>query len=157
MAKILLVITMELRSGYVRASGYANKIRKVLFAITRGKVEPKEVIRASAELNQYLFERFKEMGVRKEDVVRISIGFSIEEGTIVWDYDSLKIEVYRKEEEEKLAQAMEEVEEREKALDEAIKELEKLANQLRGLSEEIAGKVEKLKQEHSGLKLQAEE
>lgn len=148
---------MELRSGYVRASGYANKIRKVLFAVTRGKVDPKEVVRASAELNQYLFERFREMGVRKEDVVRISIGFSIEAGEIVWDYDSLRIEVYRREEEERLAQAMEEVEEREKALDEAIKELEKLAEQLRALSDEIAEKVEKLKQEHSGLKLRAEE
>lgn len=148
---------MELRSGYVRASGYANKIRKVLFAITRGKVDPREVVRASAELNQYLFEKFREMGVRKEDVVRISIGFSTEEGKIVWDYDSLRIEVYRREEEERLAQAMEEVEEREKALDEAIKELEKLADRLRALSDEIVEKVEKLKQEHSGLKLRAED
>ncbi len=148
---------MELRSGYVRASGYANKIRKVLFAVTRGKVDPKEVVRAAAELNQYLFEKLREMGVRKEDVVRISIGFSIEAGEIVWDYDSLRIEVYRREEEERLAQAMEEVEEREKALDEVIKELEKLAEQLRALSDEIVEKVEKLKQEHSGLKLRAEE
>ncbi len=147
---------MELRSGYVRASGYANKIRKVLFAITRGKIDPREVVRASAELNRYLFERFQEMNIRKEDVVRISLNFSIEDGKITWDYDSLRIEIYRKEEEERLAQAMEEVEEREKALDEAIKELEKLANQLRALSDEIMEKVEKLKQEHTGLKLRIE-
>ena len=147
---------MELRSGYVRASGYANKIRKVLFAITRGRAEPEEVVRAAAELNQYLFGKFQELGVRKEDVVRISIGFSIDAGKITWDYDSLKIEVYRREEEQNLAQAMEEVEEREKALDEAIKELENLAERLRALSDEISEKVEKLKQEHSGLKLQVE-
>jgi len=68
----------RLSTGFVRANGYANKVRKVLFALTRGKVVPENVVRASAHLNQYLFDKLQELSVKKEDVVRISIGFSSE-------------------------------------------------------------------------------
>ncbi len=148
---------MRLSTGFVRASGYAYKVRRVLFALTRGKVDPKEVVRAAGELNQYLFERLQEMGVEKSDVVRITVPFEIENGSIKWDYDGLEIEVYKRSEEEKLAMAMEEIEERERALDEQIKELEELAVQLKETSERILEKLEELKQEHTSLKLRAEE
>ena len=148
---------MRLSTGFVRASGYAHKVRKVLFAITRGKVEPKEVVRAAGELNQRIFERLQEMGVDKGDVVRITVPFSIKDGTIEWDYEGLKIEVYRRSEEEKLAMAMEELEEHERALEERIKELEELALKLKEASEELLEKLEELKQEHTSLKLRAEE
>ncbi|USS40401.1 DUF2258 domain-containing protein [Thermococcus aggregans] len=146
----------KLSTGFVRASGYANKVRKVLFALTRGKLNPETVVRASAELNQYLFDKLQEMGVKKEDVVRISIEFNIKNGEIEWNYDTLKIEVYKKEEEEKLAEAMKEVEEREKALEIAIEELSKLSEKLRELSDEIAQIIERLKREHTSLKLEFE-
>ena len=146
----------RLSTGFVRASGYANKVRKVLFALTRGKLNPEAVVRASAQLNQYLFDKFQEMGVKKEDVVRISIEFNIKNGEIEWNYDTLKIEVYKKEEEEKLAEAMKEVEESEKALEIAIEELSKLSEKLRELSEEIGQIIERLKREHTSLKLEFE-
>jgi len=146
----------KLMTGFVRAAGYANKTRKVLFAITRGKITPEEVVRASAELNQYLFKKFQELNVKKEDVVRIEANFEIKDGKIVWDYDSLKIEIYKREEEERLSEAMREVEESEKALELVIDELSKLSEKLRGLSEEISQLVEKLKQEHTALKLEFE-
>jgi hypothetical protein len=152
-----LVMPMRLSTGYVRASGYAHKVRKVLFAITRGRVDPKEVVRAAGELNQHIFEKLQELGVEKSDVVRITVPFSIKEGTIEWDYNGLEIEVYRKGEEENLAKAMEEVEERERELEERIKELEELALKLRETSEEILEKLEELKQEHTSLLLRAEE
>ncbi|ALV62879.1 hypothetical protein ADU37_CDS11800 [Thermococcus sp. 2319x1] len=146
----------RLSTGFVRASGYANKVRKVLFALTRGKLNPEEVVRASAQLNQYLFDKLQEMGVKKEDVVRISIGFDIKNEEIEWNYDTLRIEVYKKEEEEKLAEAMREVEESEKALEIAIDELSKLSEKLRELSNEIAQTIERLKREHTSLKLEFE-
>ncbi|RLF79457.1 hypothetical protein DRN34_04870 [Thermococci archaeon] len=146
----------RLSTGFVRASGYANKVRKVLFALTRGKLNPEAVVRASAQLNQYLFDKFQEMGVKKEDVVRISIEFNIKNGEIEWNYDTLKIEVYKKEEEEKLAEAMKEVEESEKALEIAIEELSKLSEKLGELSEEIGQIIERLKREHTSLKLEFE-
>ncbi|HHI00951.1 MAG: hypothetical protein DRP38_08305 [Thermotogae bacterium] len=146
----------RLSTGFVRASGYANKVRKVLFALTRGKLNPESVVRASGQLNQYLFDKLQEMGVKKEDVVRISIEFNIKNGEIEWNYDTLKIEVYKKEEEEKLAEAMKEVEESEKALEIAIEELSKLSEKLRELSDEIAQIIERLKREHTSLKLEFE-
>ncbi|ANF23468.1 single- stranded DNA-binding family protein [Thermococcus piezophilus] len=148
---------MKLSTGFVRASGYAHKVRRVLFAITRGRVEPEEVVKAAAELNQYVFEKLQEMGVDKGDVVRISVPFSIEDGKIKWHYEGLKIEVYKREDEAKLAEAMEEIEERERDLEEQIKELEELALQLREMSEKILEKLEELKQEHTSLRLKAEE
>ncbi|WP_297536192.1 single- stranded DNA-binding family protein [Thermococcus sp.] len=148
---------MKLSTGYVRASGYAHKVRRVLFALVKGKVEPKEVVRASAELNQRIFEEFQRLGVAKEDVVRITVEFTIEDGKIVWNYDSLNIEVYKKSEEEKLAKAMEEVEERERELEEKIKAIEEVALNLKRLTDELLERIEELKQEHTSLKLRVEE
>jgi hypothetical protein len=150
-------MAMRLSTGFVRASGYAHKVRKVLFAVTRGKVEPKEVVRAARELNHRIFEKLQELGVDKSDVIRITVPFTINEGTIEWDYENLEVEVYKKSEEKNLAKAMEEVEEREKKLDERIKELEELALKLRETSEELLEKLEELKQEHTSMNLRAEE
>ncbi|BAD85002.1 hypothetical protein, conserved, containing leucine zipper motif [Thermococcus kodakarensis KOD1] len=147
---------MKLNTGYVRASGYAHKVRRVLFALVKGKVDPKEVVRAAGELNSKIFEEFQKLGVEKEDVVRISVEFSIKDGSIVWDYDTLSIEVYKKSEEERLAKAMEEVEARERELDQKIREVEELALKLRSVAEELVEKIEELKQEHTSLKLKAE-
>ncbi|AIU70753.1 hypothetical protein TEU_10630 [Thermococcus eurythermalis] len=150
-------MAVKLSTGYVRASGYAHKVRRVLFALARKKVEPKEIIRASAELNQRIFEEFQRLNVSKEDVVRITVDFRIKDGSIVWDYDSLRIEVYRKGEEERLAKAMEEVEERERELEEKIKAIEEVALNLKKLTDELIERIEELKQEHTSLKLRAEE
>ncbi|WP_456366156.1 single- stranded DNA-binding family protein [Thermococcus sp.] len=147
---------MKLRTGFVRASGYAYKVRRVLFALTRGKVSPEEVVRAAGELNVRIFEELQKRGVDKGDVVRIGVPFRIEDGKVLWDYSGLEIEVYRKEEDEKLAKAMEEVEERERALEEKISRIEELANRLKELSNELLGEIEEIKQEHTSLRLRAE-
>ncbi|WP_346765973.1 single- stranded DNA-binding family protein [Thermococcus sp. 21S7] len=148
---------MRLSTGFVRASGYAHKVRRVLFALTRKKVDPREVVRAAGELNQRIFERLQELGVEKSDVIRITVPFRIEGGSIRWDYEALNIEVYRKDEEKRLAKAMEEVEERERELEEKIKAIEEVALSLKRLSDELIEKIEELKQEHTSLKLRAEE
>ncbi|WP_209475411.1 single- stranded DNA-binding family protein [Thermococcus stetteri] len=148
---------MKLSTGYVRASGYAHKVRRVLFALVKGKVDPKEVVRAAGELNSRIFEEFQKLGVEKEDVVRINVEFSIQDGSIVWDYDTLSIEVYKKSEEEKLAKAMEEVEARERELDQKIREIEELALKLKSAADDLVEKIEEFKQEHTSLKLRIEE
>ena len=147
---------MRLSTGFVRASGYAYKVRRVLFAVTRGKVEPKEVIRAAAELNQHIFKRLQETGVKKEDVIRVTVPFGISAGRITWKYEGMEVEVYRREEEKNLAMAMEEIEERERALDERIRKLENLAVQLKTLSNRMMEEIERIKEEHTSLKLRAE-
>ncbi len=113
----------KLFTGFVRAAGYAKKVRKALFAAIKGRVETQEVIRASAELNQKIFEKMQELNVEKSDVVTIEIEFEVKNGKIEWNYDSLKIEVFKKEEEEKLSKAVEEAEKIEGELESAIEEL----------------------------------
>ncbi|ASJ11236.1 hypothetical protein A3L12_07990 [Thermococcus sp. P6] len=148
---------MRLSTGFVRASGYAHKVRRVLFALTKKKVDPGEVLRAAGELNQRIFERFQELGVDRGDVVRITVPFRIENGSILWDYEGLNVEVYRKDREKNLAMAMEEVEERERELENTVKELEELALRLKETVEDMIEKVEELKREHTSLKLREEE
>jgi len=135
----------RLFTGFVGAAGYARKVRKALFAALKGKVDAKEVVRASAELNQKIFEKFQEMEVDKRDVVTIEANFEIKDGKIEWDYDSLKIEVFKREEEKNLSKAMEETEKIEK-------ELEKVIEELHHSLEEVEHAMNKLKEVATRMK-----
>lgn len=104
-----------LRSGYVIAGAYADKVRRTLFAQTRdlvksGELTAQEVARAAGELNRVLYEILvNKLKTDKGDVVRINIEYSIEEGRIVWDYDKLTIQVWRRVPDDQVAKAVAEV------------------------------------------------
>ncbi|MEX2689009.1 MAG: single- stranded DNA-binding family protein, partial [Candidatus Njordarchaeum guaymaensis] len=70
---------MRLMTGYVRASAYDRKVRRVLFALLKGKVSDDEILRASAEFNKKLFELLQKEGIDKRDVIRITCDFTIED------------------------------------------------------------------------------
>ncbi|RLG64108.1 hypothetical protein DRO02_04960 [archaeon] len=143
-----------LSTGFIRAAGYARKARRVLFATARN-VDSKEVVRASAEFNMKLFERLQEMGVRKEDIVRIRCDFDIVEENgekkIVWNWDTLDIEVYvkgvgRGETIEKVITYLEDVavkiEELITSVDQSLEKLKELVHSVRGQIEELkAGRI----------------
>ncbi len=137
----------RLFTGFVRAAGYAKKIRKALFAALKNRVEAKEIIRASAELNQRIFEKMQEMQVDKSDVVTIEIEFDVREGRIEWNYDSLRIEVFKKEEEEKLSKAMEEVEKIENELESTIEELHRALQNVEDAMKNLKDIATRMKQE----------
>ena len=83
------------RSGLVRASGYANKIRRAAFATFKNAVDSKEIVRAAAELNMKLFDLIKEHNIQKNYIIRIEVPYRITpENKIEWDYDRVKIEVF---------------------------------------------------------------
>jgi hypothetical protein len=144
-------MTEHLFTGFVRAAGYANKVRKTLFAILRKRVEAQEVVRASAELNQHLFDKLQEMGVAKEDVITIGIDFDIVDGKIEWKFDTLQIEVFKKEEEEKLTKAMEEVEQTEKAIETIVGELVHAMKDVEDAVVKLKEIVERMKHEHGAI------
>ncbi len=143
-----------LSTGLIRAAGYARKARRVLFA-TAKDVDPKEVVRASAEFNMKLFEKLREMGVRKEDVIRIRCDFDIIEENgekkIIWNWDTLDIEVYvkgvgRGETIEKVITYLEDVavkiEELIMATDQSLEKLKELVHSMREQVEELkAGRI----------------
>ncbi len=137
----------KLFTGFVRAAGYARKVRKALFAVLKNRVDAREVVRASAEVNQRIFERMREMDVDKSDVVTIEIEFEIKDGKIEWNYDSLKIEVFRKEEEEKLSRAMEEAEKMEEELEGAIEELHSALKDLEDALRKVKDVATRIKHE----------
>jgi len=67
------------------------------------------VARASRDLNMLLYNILVEkLAVKKGDVVRIRVGYVLEDGEIKWDYDSLRIEVYRRVGEEEVKKVLKE-------------------------------------------------
>ena len=104
-----------LRTGYVIAGAYADKVRRTLFAQTRdlvkgGTLTPQEVARATGELNRILYEVFvNKLKTDKGDVVMVNIEYNIEDNRIVWNYDKLEVRVWRREREDVVARALSEV------------------------------------------------
>jgi len=91
-----------LSTGFIIAGAYADKVRKTLFAqlrdhVKRGEVSTQEVARAAAELNRVLYhilvERLKS---DKGDVVRARVEYDVKDGKVVWDYDTLQLEVFKR-------------------------------------------------------------
>ncbi len=91
-----------LRSGLVIAGGYADKIRRVLFAqlkdaVKSGSLTNSDVAKAAAELNRLLFEILvNKLKVDKGDVVRITIDYEVEPPDVKWLLETLTIQVWRR-------------------------------------------------------------
>ena len=88
----------RLSTGFIRAAGYADKLRRTMLAQTKGLVDAKEAIRVAALINMRLFDVLQENNVDKGDVVRIMFNYRItsENGRkISVDWDSMIIEVYK--------------------------------------------------------------
>ena len=87
------------RTGYVKATGWAIKIRKVANAVMKGKADIKEINEKVSELNAKLYEVIVEKGVDRDDVVYIEVPFEIEKGKVKWIYDKIIIRWYKLNEE----------------------------------------------------------
>ena len=91
-----------LRSGLVIAGAYADKLRRTAFAqlkgaIKEGKIKANEVAYHVAQLNKVLYRILVDgLKINKGDVVRISIDYDLEPGKIIWKFDTLKIEAFRR-------------------------------------------------------------
>lgn len=92
----------RLKTGTVIVGYYATKVRRTLFAQNRellktGQLDAGEVARAAGELNQKLYSALVEkLVLSKGDIVRIEIDYRVENRKIIWDFDSLKVSVYRR-------------------------------------------------------------
>jgi hypothetical protein len=100
-----------LNTGGIIAGAYADKVRRTLFALTKenvnqGIIKTEDVVYAAATLNQLLYKILvEELKCDKGDMVRIIIDYDIVNGKIVWNYDSLKIEWFRREDQGKVDEA----------------------------------------------------
>ena len=104
-----------LSSGLVIAGAYADKIRRTLFAqlkdhIRKGEITAQEVARAAGELNRILYEILVDrLRIDKGDVVRVRIEYDVIDSKVKWNYNSLSIEVFRREHEDKVNTAVRKV------------------------------------------------
>lgn len=86
-----------LNTGLIIAGAYADKARRVLMAQVKGQVDTQEAIRAVGELNKMLFEVLvNEVKADKGDVVRIVVDYDIKDGQIKWNFDSLRLEFFKR-------------------------------------------------------------
>jgi len=145
---------MRISTGFVRASVYDSKVRRVLFAIKKDiKLPENEILRAAAELNKKIFEILQEKGADKRDVVRITCDFDIEGERIIWKWDTLKIEIYKESEEigSMMSAFMSQIEEEEAIIQNALDKLKNLAEKIREIVNEIEGTIEELKRKRDSI------
>ncbi len=90
------------RTGPVRVSGYAIKLRRVINAVLRdryksgeldGKVVNKLISELNARIYQVLVEKFE---IPKEAVTNIIVDFDVEDGKMI--INNIEIEVFDKDE-----------------------------------------------------------
>ncbi len=93
---------LEIRTGPVRVSGYAIKLRRVINGVLRKyyldkSLDPKKINESVSQLNSKLFEvivgRYK---VPKEAVVNIQLRFRVKDHSIVTE--DINVEVFDKDE-----------------------------------------------------------
>jgi len=106
-------VANTLRTGLVIAGGYADKVRRVLFAqlrdrIKAGDLSNRDVARAAAELNRLLYEIIvNRLGLDKGDVVRITVDYEVDPPDIKWKLETLRVEAWRRIPDEEVAKAVE--------------------------------------------------
>jgi len=118
---------MELNTGIVIAGAYADKVRRTLFAqlkevMKSNKDFTREIARASGELNRILYHILVEaLRVEKGDAVRVRIKYSVDSSSnrIVFDYNTLSLEVFRRVKDEEVSTIIK------KVLDEKLEEVKK--------------------------------
>lgn len=94
----------RLSSGFVIAGAYADKIRRTMFAqmrdyVKRDKEWGQRIALAIAQLNRFLYTLFVEqLKIDKGDIVRVRIDYDIDEQNknIVWKWDTLTVEAFRR-------------------------------------------------------------
>ena len=104
-----------LSTGLIIAGAYADKVRRTLFAQLKDKIKnneitPQEVARAAGELNRVLYHILVEkLKTEKGDVVRARIEYEVEDGSVKWKYDTLRLEVFRRIPDDEVAAKVREV------------------------------------------------
>jgi len=97
---------MQFSTGIVLMSGYAHKLRRVIFAqisnlIKEGKITKEQANTDVGLLNRKLYKILvEELKLDRTDIVRIKGEYEILDGKIVWKYDKITIEVWKKDTEQ---------------------------------------------------------
>ncbi|GEM_PF-2180059 len=137
-----------IRTRVVKATGYANLVRRAAFAVFKGKVDPKIVARDVAFLNKTIFEELVKRGIGKDEYIRITVvgDYDEKENAIKWS--NLVIERFIPDTE--LQDILKKVKELEELVSKLKKENEELRKRMK--EEELA----RLKEENETLRKEVE-
>jgi len=72
------LIEEEFRTSVMKASGFAFRIRKMMFARLIGKIEGQDIARLSGTLNQLIYKYMLSKKIPKDAYVRISFKLTID-------------------------------------------------------------------------------
>jgi len=111
------IVERELSTGLVIAGGYADKLRRTLFAhlkdyVKRDKEVAREIARAAGEINRMLYHILVEnLKSEKGDVVRIRVKYRFDPRAkrVTWDYDTLTVEFFKRTPDEEVSRVVREV------------------------------------------------
>ncbi len=93
-----------LSTGYIIVGVYATKVRRTLYAqlsqrVRSDKEWAQRVAYGAAQLNRVLYELFvNRLKLDKGDVIRVRINYDIddEKKSIIWRWNSMRVEVFRR-------------------------------------------------------------
>jgi len=138
----------SIRTRVVKATGYANLVRRAAFAVFKGKVDPKIVARDVAFLNKTIFEELVKRGIDKDDYIRISVVGEYDDKEKVIKWRDLNIERFIPD--SQLKDFMEKI----KELEDQVKKLKK---ENESLKKRVTGEdIIKLKEENENLRKEIE-
>ncbi len=136
-----------LSTGLIIAGAYADKVRRTLFAqlrdkIKQGEITPQEIAKAAGELNRIIYEVLvNKLRIDKGDVVRVRVDYEVENGKVVWNYKTLRIEAFKRVPDEEVDKTLKE------SLPEAVKKFVEEAEVEEKVPEEKAVKAEEVRVE----------
>ncbi|NPA69403.1 MAG: DUF2258 domain-containing protein [Crenarchaeota archaeon] len=94
--------TVEVSTGLVYLSGYADKLRRAMFAALKNHIKQKivtqkEVAYKVGIMNKILYEvLISRMKLDRHDIVRIRARLSVRDGAVIWDFASVSFEIWRR-------------------------------------------------------------
>ena len=136
-----------LLTGYVKTTGFGVKIRKSIFARKKtefAELSNDEVARAVAEINQKIFEELRNMSVNRDDVLKISVDYKVQNNKIVFDYSTLNIQVF-KPVQARLQKIFDSEEER-KIIERIIGELNSFVEEMKNVTSKMSNLIQEIRE-----------
>lgn len=131
-------------SGVMRLKYAVDKIKRSLLV---GGIKPEVVSEAADVLDALIKDKMLELKLSDEDIAEVEVSYTLEEGKIVWDKESLKIIAYKpitelemlvkKKVEEEVKKVSEEVAELKSKIEKTKKKLSEIVNELSMLEKSL--------------------
>lgn len=118
-----------LSSGIVKFQHLVDKVKRKLLATG---IDVSKVDEAVEKLKGKLDEEVGRVGISEGDYVSLDIEYNVEDNTVIWNFESLKLKVYR-------------------PIDEVESKFKEEVEKLRSKVKELENEVSKLKEENSKL------